>query len=107
VAPRKPPDEVTRAISRALKTTREKRGLTAAELARRAGVTANAILHVEHAKSAPSLAVVFELVDALGCSWSDVLGPLPHAADGDGDYQAGYRAGVGDASAAVRELLDG
>ena len=59
---------------------------------------------LELAKVGPSFSLLCTLVTALECTWSDVLGAPPGANGANADWEAGYRAGLGDAAEALRNL---
>lgn len=105
MAPGKLPDAQLAQIGAALKLTRQRRGLSAAGLDRLVGASGTTS-QVERGRSGLSLALVFAYAAALDCSWNELLGPPPGDDGHDPDWQAGYRAGLGDAIGALRALLD-
>jgi XRE family transcriptional regulator, regulator of sulfur utilization len=92
-------------IAAAVKRTRERRGLTQVDVDRLVGASGSLTGQIERGRTSPSAAVLFKLARALDCSWSDLLGELP-GRHGSAEWDAGYRAGVGDGVAALRGLLD-
>lgn len=103
----KPAIEDIEQVQAAIRRTRERRGLTMADLDRRlTGKSGNTTRQIEGGHSAPSVAMLFKLARALDCNWTDLLGPPPSGGE-DAEWRAGYRAGVGDAVGAVRGLVDG
>lgn len=94
-------------IGATIRRTRERRGMSAAVLARKAGLSDKAIWNIEVAKSGISIGALFDLARALNCTWTDLLGPAPSEDTDDAAWRSGYRAGVGDAAGAVRALNEG
>lgn len=93
-------------LGAALKRTRERRGLALKACAERIGMTHVGLKHIEAGRAGLSTAMLFRLARALECSWNDILGPPPSHSGDEPDWQAGYRAGVGDAVMATRKLLE-
>lgn len=109
MAPRTLTDEEGRQVGMAITRTREQRGWSAEHLARVAGTTTTNIYRMERGERGGfSLSMLFTLVAAMECSWSEVLGPEP-GSDGDQstEWEAGFRAGVGEAHAAVSSVMRG
>lgn len=104
MAARKLTDEQRREMGVRIKAQRHRAGLTRPELARKAGWSHESISAAELGNYGTSLPAIMDLIVALGCTWNDVLGPPAGGSGADADYEAGYRAGVGDAVAAVRAL---
>lgn len=98
------PEDLAR-LGAALTKLRARRGLGVAELARRLDMTTTGYKHMERGKAAPSMAMLFAMSRVLECSWNELLGDPPTAGD-ESDWRAGYRAGVADAAAAARQLLE-
>jgi transcriptional regulator with XRE-family HTH domain len=71
-------DRVAR-VGRAIRDVRRQQGLTARSLAMRSGVSQAFLSQVERGLNAPSLATLYKIADALGCSPSDFLDPAPEA----------------------------
>ena len=71
---RRPPSQVAdlEPFGRALRTLREARKLTQAELARQAGVSAAMISNYENGKETPSLRSLCRILAALACDFSDL-----------------------------------
>ena len=65
------------ALSDNLKTLRELRGITQAELGNKAGMGAASVSHFETGQRAPSLESLVKLADALGVSTDALLGRVP------------------------------
>jgi transcriptional regulator with XRE-family HTH domain len=108
LAPRTLTDDETQQIGDAIRQTRERRGLTRKELAERVGTTNTNIHRMEGGeRGGVSLAMLFLLCEALDCSWREVLGPEP-GSDGSHstDWEAGFRAGIGEAHAMVGRALE-
>src|SRR5262245_51433813 len=107
MAPRSLPAKYGAQVSAGLRATREARGLNRSQLDRLAGV--NGLVHqVEKRATGMSVATLFALVEALGCTWGEVLGPEP-GLGGErrtADWEAGFRAGLGEAHAAVARVRD-
>lgn len=108
--PRKTTADESAQIRAAITATRERRGLSIADVDRLiAGALgrpdSGAVRQITTGKSSPSVALLFDLARTLECTWTDLLGPPPTASDGDAEWQAGYRAGLGDALGAVRERV--
>lgn len=99
-----PTPEQRAQIGTHLRATRELRGVTQKDLNRAIG--GQAVNQIEQGRAAPSMSLLFGLVEALGCTWSEVLGPEPSSDGGrSADWEAGYRAGIGEAHAALSRLL--
>jgi transcriptional regulator with XRE-family HTH domain len=64
-------------LSANLQSLREMRGLTQAELGKRAGIAAASVSHFETAQRAPSLESLVKLADALAVSVDVLLGRAP------------------------------
>lgn len=63
-----------KATGQTLRRARIKKGLTQAELAKKAGLNTNAYAKVERGESEPTLATVKKLSHALGVKSTDILG---------------------------------
>jgi len=91
-------------VAAALRATREKRGLSQKEL--NAIVGSHVVNQIESRRSGMSMSTLFAVVEALGCTWGEVLGPEPNSDGGrSADWEAGYRAGIGEAHAALSRLM--
>jgi transcriptional regulator with XRE-family HTH domain len=66
-------DEAVRLFARRLREVRDSRGMTQAELSRRAHVTASYIWRLESAGAAPGIDLVARLAQALGTTAHDLL----------------------------------
>ena len=109
MAPRTLSDGEAQQIGAALKATRERIGWTPPELAERAGTTTTNIHRMERGERGGfSLSMLFALVAAMDCSWREVLGAEP-GSDGDHstEWEAGFRAGLGEAHAAISSVMRG
>ncbi len=73
-------DEVVRRFAGRLRELRTERGMTQADLARRARVTATYVSKLETAGAAPGIDLVGKLAAALGAGVADLI-PLPPPAD--------------------------
>jgi transcriptional regulator with XRE-family HTH domain len=73
-------DEVVRRFAGRLRELRVERGMTQADLARRARVTATYVSKLESAGAAPGIDLVGKLAAALGATVADLI-PLPPPAD--------------------------
>jgi transcriptional regulator with XRE-family HTH domain len=107
VAPRTLTREEGQQIASAITRTREQRGWSRRELAEHAGTTLTNVHRMEGGhRGGMSISMVFTLVQALECSWREVLGAEP-GSDGDHstDYEAGFRAGVGESHGALSDLM--
>lgn len=69
-----PGDDVMSAVARTVRALRHSRGLSADQLAVRAGVSKGALVALENASANPNLATLVRLADALGVPVSDLLG---------------------------------
>ena len=69
--------DIVRAFAARLREVRHSRGLTQAELARRAQVTAAYVGRLESAGAAPGIDLVDRLAGALGTTVPDLLPPSP------------------------------
>jgi transcriptional regulator with XRE-family HTH domain len=69
-----PEDEVMTSVARTVRAMRHSRGLSADQLAARAGVSKGALVALENASANPNLATLVRLADALGVPVSDLLG---------------------------------
>lgn len=109
MAPRTLTDDEGRQIGAAIAQTREQIGWTRQRLATTAGTTVTNIHRMERgSRGGFSLSMLFTLVDAMGCSWREVLGPEPSSDGGQStDWEAGFRAGVSEAHAAVSSVRRG
>lgn len=109
MAPRTLSDEDAQRIGAAIMRTRERLGWGRRELADNAGTTVTNIHRMEGGeRGGMSIAMVFTLVGVMGVSWREVLGAEP-GTDGthSTDWEAGFRAGVGEAHAAVSGIMRG
>lgn len=97
--------EAAAQIAEAVKRTRKRRELSTGALGKMIGAGSRTIWNIEEGGGL-SVAMLFELARVLECSWTDLLGPVPGIPDGEGDWNAGYRAGVGDALVSVRGLME-
>lgn len=107
MAPRTLSDEEARRIGTALKNAREQLGWSRQELADRAGTSNTNIHRMEGGgRGGLSLSMVFKMVEVMGCSWRDVLGPEPGTDGAEPvEYWSGYRAGISDGHAALSDLM--
>jgi len=104
MAHRNATEEQKAQVGVALRATRESRGITQKDLNRAIG--SQAVNQIEMGKTGVSLALLFTLAEALGCTWGEILGPEPNSDGGrSADWEAGYRAGIGEAHAALSRLL--
>jgi transcriptional regulator with XRE-family HTH domain len=93
-------------IGAALRETRMRRGLSLGDLSVMLGnYDTRSLMAVEGGVNGISVGVLFRLAETLQCSWNEILGPPPGSEDQDVEWHAGYRACVGDAAIAIRDLL--
>jgi transcriptional regulator with XRE-family HTH domain len=69
-----PEDDVMASVARTVRAIRHSRGLSADQLAMRAGVSKGALVALENASANPNLATLVRLADALGVPVSDLVG---------------------------------
>lgn len=69
-----PEGDVMASVARTVRAIRHSRGLSADQLAVRAGVSKGALVALENAAANPNLATLVRLADALGVPVSDLLG---------------------------------
>ena len=67
------PDNLSRHIGHQLKTTRLRKNLTQAEVAKRAGTNTNYYAKLERGEAVPSLKKLEKVAKALGVKSSDIL----------------------------------
>jgi len=67
------PSKLTGYIGRQLQLARQRKGLTQAKVAERAGTTVNHYAKIERSEVVPSLKTLENIVKALGVKSSDVL----------------------------------
>ena len=79
-------------IAEELRRTRERAGLTQAEIARRAGTTQSAVSRMESGRVLPSVAAVVRFAEAVGTSITLVLGPAHAPTSAVDGTAAGRRA---------------
>lgn len=66
--------ELKEAIARALRVKRAEAGVSQEELAKRSGVSVDAIRSYERQMSLPLLETAYKLAEALGCTVNDLCG---------------------------------
>ncbi len=66
--------ELKEAIARALRVKRAEAGMSQEELAKRSGVSVDAIRSYERQMSLPLLETAYKLAEALGCTVNDLCG---------------------------------
>lgn len=66
--------ELKEAIARALRVKRAEAGVSQEELAKRSGVSVDAIRSYERQMSLPLLETAYKLAEALGCTINDLCG---------------------------------
>ena len=66
-------DKLSNHIGRQLQQARQRKGLTQAEVAKRAGTNTNYYAKLERGEAVPSLKMLEKIVKALGVKSSDVL----------------------------------
>jgi transcriptional regulator with XRE-family HTH domain len=71
-------------LGRRVQSLRRERGLTLAELGRRAGLSHAFLSQIENSLAHPSISTLHDLADALGVTASDLLAdtPTPRISDG-------------------------
>lgn len=94
----------TAGLGTRLRRVREERGLSARELARRAGCSASLISQIERGVSAPSVGVLYTLATELGASLDYLFGVVPAGGlpDGHGIVQRPASRAVIDLASGVR-----
>lgn len=73
-------EDVMASVARTVRALRHSRGLSADQLATRAGVSKGALVALENASANPNLATLVRLADAFGLPVSDLLGQSSVAA---------------------------
>ena len=63
-------------IVRALRTARERTGLSQDRLAARAGISTRYYQSIEAGENLPSIEILFKLAAAFQCSYTDILDPI-------------------------------
>ena len=61
-------------VTNSIRSVRESRGVTQAELARRIGVTRQTLIAIEQGRYSPSLEVAFQIARVFGVPLDDVFG---------------------------------
>lgn len=108
MAQRKTPADEVKAIGRRAYALRMARGIPQVQLARQLEVDASTLSALERgATDSVSLRFVRDLAVVLEVSYDQLMGRpgTTEPADGGADWEAGYRAGLAEATTAVRDLL--
>lgn len=70
---------MTQALGEKVRTARETRGLSLAELSSRSGIPGATLSRIENNKMSPTFAVLARVMDGLEMDWGDLLGSHPLA----------------------------
>lgn len=66
-------DKINQAICNKIKEAREKKGLTQAEVAKKAGLDSNSYAKIERGESRPFAVTLVRIIKALGVKSTDIL----------------------------------